>query len=218
MGFEYIHKGKISVQGTISGIVAGLVAITPAAGFVDFQASLIIGGLSAVICYLAVTYLKELLKYDDALDVFGLHGVGGIVGAILVGVFANPEIGGAAGALYGDEKRIFAQIISVVVTLVYSGIVTLILLMIIRTIMGLRVDPYVEYYGLDLAHHGETIVEFEAGLPAQLPAEAMERMGLADTKPDPKTKSKARTARRAKDRVKAKSKTSEIKKKVAKKK
>ena len=153
MGFEFIHKGKISVQGAISGVVAGLVAITPAAGFVDFQGSLIIGATSGVICYLAVTYMKELLRYDDALDVFGLHGVGGIVGAILVGVLANPEIGGAAGAAYGNEERIWAQILSVIVTIGYSGIMTLILLLIIRTLMGLRVDPRVEYWGLDLAHH-----------------------------------------------------------------
>ncbi|MCB1580606.1 MAG: ammonium transporter, partial [Alphaproteobacteria bacterium] len=83
------------------------------AGFVDFQGALIIGTAAGVICYLAVTYLKVLLKYDDALDVFGLHGVGGIVGAILVGVFANPEIGGAAGALYGNDKQLIAQILSV---------------------------------------------------------------------------------------------------------
>lgn len=169
MGFELIHKGKISVQGTISGVVAGLIAITPAAGFVDFQGALIIGAAAGVICYLAVTYLKVLLKYDDALDVFGLHGVGGIVGAILVGVLANPEIGGAAGALYGNDKQLIAQILSVIVTMVYSGVITLILLLIIRTLMGLRVDPRVEYWGLDLAHHGETIVEYMEGLPKKSP-------------------------------------------------
>ncbi|MEM7651425.1 MAG: ammonium transporter [Pseudomonadota bacterium] len=181
MGFEYIHKGKISVQGTLSGVVAGLVAITPAAGFVDFQGALIIGALSAVICYLAVTYLKDLLKYDDALDVFGLHGVGGIVGAILVGVLANPEIGGAAGALYGDEDRIWAQILSVVVTIGYSGVVTLILLLVVRTVMGLRVEPRVERWGLDLAHHGETIAEWDKSLP---------KNGSAKPKAKPKAKAK----------------------------
>lgn len=164
MLFELVHKGKISVQGTLSGVVAGLVAITPAAGFVDFQGALIIGAASGVICYVAVAYIKELLKYDDALDVFGLHGIGGIVGAVLVGVFANPAIGGAAGALYGNDTQLIAQILSVVVTMVYSGVVTLILLLVIRTLMGLRVDPKVEYWGLDLAHHGETIVEYLEGL------------------------------------------------------
>lgn len=184
MGFEYIHKGKISVQGTLSGLVAGLVAITPAAGFVDFSGSLIIGAVSAVICYLAVTYLKDWLKYDDALDVFGLHGVGGIVGAVLVGVFANPEIGGAAGALYGDENRIWAQILSVLVTIGYSAIATLILLLVIRTVMGLRVDARVEHWGLDLAHHGETIREWDEEI---LPKKAVKK---APTKAKKKTAKK----------------------------
>ncbi len=175
MLLELIHKGKISVQGTLSGVVAGLVAITPAAGFVDFPASLIIGGASGVVCYLAVTYLKSLLKYDDALDVFGIHGIGGIVGAVLVGVFANPVIGGAAGALYGSETQIWAQILSVLVTVGYSGIATLILLLIIKTVMGLRVDPHVEYWGLDLAHHGETIVEYLEGLPKKIPENPYEQ-------------------------------------------
>jgi Amt family ammonium transporter len=170
MGFEYLHKGKISVQGTLSGVVAGLVAITPAAGFVDFSGSLIIGAFSGVICYLAVTYLKSWLKYDDALDVFGLHGVGGIVGAILVGVLANPEIGGAAGVIYGDLDRLWAQLLSVVVTIGYSGTVTLVLLLVVKTLMGLRVDPRIEHWGLDLAHHGETIREWdEEVLPKKAP-------------------------------------------------
>jgi len=166
MLFEQFDKGKISVQGTLSGIVAGLVAITPAAGFVDFTGALFIGGASGAICYLAVGHLKSMLKYDDALDVFSLHGIGGIVGAILVGVFANPDIGGAAGALYGNDTRIFAQILSVVVTIAYSGVMTLILLLVIKTFFGLRVDPKVEYWGLDLAHHGETIAEYNENLPA----------------------------------------------------
>lgn len=163
---ELLHRGKISVQGTLSGVVAGLVAITPAAGFVDFGGSLVIGALSAFICYVAVNKLKDWLKYDDALDVFGLHGVGGIVGAILVGVFANPEIsGGAAGLLYGDSERLVAQILSVLVTLVYSGVVTFLLLIVINAVIGLRVSPQVEYWGLDLAHHGETINEYNENLP-----------------------------------------------------
>lgn len=189
MALEYLRNGKISVQGTLSGVVAGLVAITPAAGFVDFQASLVIGLVSAVVCYLSVEHLKEKLKYDDALDVFGLHGVGGIVGAILVGVFANPEIGGAAGSLYGDDHRVIAQILSVIVTIVYSGGVTLVILLAIRAVMGIRVDPYVEYWGLDLAHHGESIHEFEAHLPKKLPG--------TPNPPKPKAKKKAATKKPA---------------------
>lgn len=168
IGLEMMHRGKVSVQGAISGVVAGLVAITPAAGFVDFQGALIIGLAAGLICYPAVTYLKTLLKYDDALDVFGLHGVGGIVGAILVGILANPEIGGAAGTLYGGENQIWAQILSIVVVFAYSGIATFILLMVIKATIGLRVDPRIEYYGLDLALHGETINEYNKRLPKNI--------------------------------------------------
>lgn len=160
MILEILHKGKVSVQGALSGVVAGLVAITPAAGFVDFPASLAIGLIAGVVCYIAVTYLKEFLKYDDALDVFGIHGIGGIVGAILTGVYANPAIGGASGLLYGHLDQVFAQMISIIVVIVYSAVVTWILLAVIKAVMGLRVDARVEYYGLDLALHGETINEF----------------------------------------------------------
>lgn len=159
MIFELIDRGKISVQGTLSGVVAGLVAITPAAGFVDFQSSLLIGGASGFICYLAVKHLKQILKYDDALDVFSLHGVGGIVGAVLVGVFASPAIGGAEGLLYGNSDQLIAQILSVIVTMGYSGAMTFVLLMVIKPVMGLRVQPDVEYKGLDLALHGETVTD-----------------------------------------------------------
>ncbi len=159
MAFEMIDRGKISVQGTLSGVVAGLVAITPAAGFVDFQASLVIGALSGMICYQAVKHLKALLKYDDALDVFGLHGIGGIVGALAVGLFANPEIGGAAGTFFGNQNQLIAQVLSVIITMIYSAGVTFVLLALIKSVMGLRVDPFVEYKGLDLALHGETVSE-----------------------------------------------------------
>ena len=162
---ELMHKGKVSVQGAISGVVAGLVAITPGAGFVDFTGSLVIGLVSGVVCYIAVTYLRAWLKYDDALDVFGLHGVGGIDGAILTGVLANPLIGGRAGLIYGGETQVLAQVISIVVVMVYSGAVTFVLLVAIRSVLGLRVEPRIEYNGLDLALHGETINEFRKNLP-----------------------------------------------------
>ncbi|MAI61230.1 MAG: ammonia channel protein [Micavibrio sp. TMED27] len=154
---ETLHKGKASVHGAISGVVAGLVAITPAAGFVDFAGSLIMGVISGAVCYVAVSYLKEWLNYDDALDVFGLHGVGGIVGAVLVGVFANPEIGGAAGTLYGSDTQLWAQIISIVVVAVYSAAVTAVLLLILRYTIGLRVQPREEYEGLDMSLHGQKL-------------------------------------------------------------
>lgn len=159
IGMEMLHKKKASVQGALSGVVAGLVAITPAAGFVDFPASLAIGLISGIVCYGAVTYLKSWTKLDDALDVFSLHGIGGIIGALLTGVFANPAIGPASGLLYGNPAQLGAQIVSVIVVMLYSGAATFILLMIVRGICGLRVSPRVEYHGLDLALHGETVAE-----------------------------------------------------------
>lgn len=160
---EMLHKGKASVQGALSGVVAGLVAITPAAGFVDFGGALVIGLLSGAGCYVAVTYMKSFMrsgmKLDDALDVFSLHGVGGIIGALLTGVFANPAIGSATGLLYGNPAQLTAQILSVIVVMAYSGVMTFALLMVVRAITGLRVKPRIEYEGLDLALHGETIAE-----------------------------------------------------------
>ena len=156
---EIIHRGKVSVQGALSGVVAGLVAITPAAGFVDFSASLVIGAAAGVICYFAVSYLKSWLRYDDALDVFSIHGVCGIVGAVLTGIYANPDIGPATGALYGNPDQLIAQILAVIVTCIYSAIATFFLLVVVRAIVGLRVNPRIEYSGLDLALHGETIAE-----------------------------------------------------------
>lgn len=167
MVLELLHKGKVNVQGALSGLVAGLVAITPAAGFVDFTGSLIIGTLSALLCYVSVEYLKGWLGYDDSLDVFGLHGVGGIAGALLTGVLANPEIGGVAGALYGGETQLVAQALSVVVVGAYSAVGTFIILAGIKATIGLRVDPRVEYHGLDLALHGETAVEYEREVRAK---------------------------------------------------
>jgi len=154
---ELMHKKKASVQGGLSGAVAGLVAITPAAGFIDFADSLWLGLISGVICYFTVTYLKVWLKYDDALDVFGLHGIGGIVGALLTGVFANPAIGPAAGLLHGNPDQLLAQIIAIVVVAAYSAAATFVLLMVLKMFMKLRVSPRIEREGLDLALHGETI-------------------------------------------------------------
>ncbi len=154
---ELLDKKKASVQGALSGMVAGLVAITPAAGFVDFPASLVLGLASGALCYLAVSYLKHALKYDDALDVFGLHGAGGIIGCLLAGVFANPAIGPATGLLYGNPGQLSAQIVSVIVVGVYSAVATFVLLMAIKYTIGLRVAPKIEASGLDLALHGETV-------------------------------------------------------------
>lgn len=157
---ELLHKRKASVAGALSGVVAGLVAITPAAGFVDFSASLVIGFASGIACYVTITYMKTWLKDYDALDVFGLHGVGGIVGALLTGVFASGAISGTAGVLEGNMTQLWAQLASILVVCAYSGVMTFILLLLVRTIMGgLRVKARTEANGLDIAMHGETINE-----------------------------------------------------------
>lgn len=155
---ELAHKGKASVAGACSGVVAGLVAITPASGFVGFGASLVIGAAAGVLCYGACTYLKARLKYDDSLDVFGIHGMGGIVGALLTGVFASPEINAAGiGLLAGNPGQVMAQLISIIVTMAYSGIATLVLLKAVNMVVKLRVAPEVEKDGLDVALHGESL-------------------------------------------------------------
>jgi ammonium transporter, Amt family len=148
---EWISRGKPSVLGMVSGAVAGLVAITPASGFVDVEGAFVIGGVAGVACYWGATTLKSWGKYDDSLDVFGVHAIGGIVGALLTGVFAVKAIGGVEG-------NIGKQAIGVVATLLYSGVMTWIILKLVNLIVGLRVSPEQERDGLDLALHGEHIV------------------------------------------------------------
>lgn len=147
---EWLGKGKASVLGIASGAVAGLVAITPAAGFVNPVGALVIGVAAGVLCFWGATSLKHMLKYDDSLDAFGVHGIGGIVGAVLTGVFAVKEIGGAEGS-------VMTQLIGVGVTVVYSGAVTFVLLKIIDAVIGLRVTTDEEREGLDIALHGERV-------------------------------------------------------------
>jgi ammonium transporter, Amt family len=142
---EWMAKGKPSVLGCISGAVAGLVAITPASGFVLPGSSIIIGVAAGVICFWSATSLKHMLGYDDSLDVFGVHCIGGIVGALLTGVFS-----------YG-LPQLWIQCQGVAATLVYSGVGTLILLMITKVLVGLRVGEEEEREGLDLVLHGEQI-------------------------------------------------------------
>jgi Amt family ammonium transporter len=145
---EWIKRGKPSVLGLVSGAVAGLVAITPASGFVDASGALVIGAAAGVLCYWAATSLKAKLGYDDSLDVFGVHAVGGIIGALLTGVFAVKSISGVEGSLA-------TQALGVLVTIVYSGVMTAIILGIVSWLLGLRVTPDEEREGLDLAQHGE---------------------------------------------------------------
>ena len=153
---EWIYSKKPTLLGLASGAVAGLVAITPAAGFVDIKGSLIIGLLAGIIPFFAVAYLKPKLGYDDALDAFGIHGVAGTIGAILTGIFANPAINEAGkGLLYGNPSQLFIQLIAVGVTIVYVAIATAVILFIIKALVGLRVEPDNEVSGLDERQHGE---------------------------------------------------------------
>jgi Amt family ammonium transporter len=156
---EWILKGKPSLLGAISGAIAGLVAITPACGFVSVGSALIIGVAAGLVCYWAVTGLKHMFGYDDALDVFGVHCIGGILGAILTGVFAVAQIGGTgkSGLVDGNPGQVLLQFEGIVMTLVWSGVVSLILLALIRMTIGLRVDQQTEVEGLDLSLHGETV-------------------------------------------------------------
>ncbi|WP_339830721.1 ammonium transporter [uncultured Parvibaculum sp.] len=157
---EWIVHRKPTLLGLATGAIAGLVAITPAAGFVDPIGALWIGLASGVICFIASTSIKRAIGYDDALDVFGVHAVGGIVGAILTGVFATVAItGGDAplGGLEGNWAQVGIQIKGVVATIVYCGLGTFVLLMVTKIFFGLRVTPQEEIDGLDISLHGEVI-------------------------------------------------------------
>jgi Amt family ammonium transporter len=150
-------RGKATVVGICSGAVAGLVAITPASGFVGPAGALAIGFAAGVVCYWGCTGLKHALGYDDALDCFGVHAVGGIVGALLTGVFAVEQYGGTAGLLEGNAVQVLNQAKGIVIVLVYDAIVSLIILKAIDITIGLRVKPEVEREGLDIALHGEAV-------------------------------------------------------------
>jgi len=157
---EWIVHRKPTLLGMATGAVAGLVAITPAAGFVDPMGAFWIGLASGVICYIASTSIKRAIGYDDSLDVFGVHAVGGIVGAVLTGVFATVAItGGDAplGGLEGNWAQVGIQIKGIVATIVYCGLGTFVLLMVTKIFFGLRVTPQEEVDGLDISQHGEVI-------------------------------------------------------------
>jgi Amt family ammonium transporter len=157
---EWLAKGKPSVLGAISGAVAGLVAITPASGFVLPGPSLIIGIAAGVICFWSATSLKHMLGYDDSLDTWGVHGIGGIVGALLTGVFAYGPLSATdaspAGTV-GGLDQLLKQAEAVAITLIWSGVISFILLKIIDAVIGLRVTRDQEMEGLDIVLHGETI-------------------------------------------------------------
>lgn len=165
---EWIAKGKPSMLGAASGCVAGLVAITPAAGFVGPMGAIVIGFIAGAVCLWGVSGLKRMMGADDSLDVFGVHGVGGIIGAILTGVFADPALGGsgiwdyvanAASAEYSMGTQVWLQAQGVITTIIWSGVVSVVAFKLVDMVIGLRVKEEEEREGLDIASHGETAYE-----------------------------------------------------------
>ena len=154
---EWTHIKKPTVLGIVSGAVAGLVAITPASGFVGPKGALAIGLIAGIVCYWGAAWLKPRLGYDDSLDVFAVHGLGGIAGAVLTGIFAVEAVGGAPGLIEGNPGQVLTQIWGIVATIVYCAVASFILLKIIDAVIGLRVDADIEREGLDLPVHGETV-------------------------------------------------------------
>ncbi|MGC8659118.1 MAG: ammonium transporter, partial [Desulfomonilaceae bacterium] len=154
---EWIIKGKPTTLGLASGAVAGLVAITPASGFVGPVSAVILGAVAGVLCYLAVL-AKSRLGYDDSLDVVGVHGVGGIWGAIATGLFASKLINptGSDGLLFGNPSQLWIQIVAVLATIVYSFVASVIILYIVKAVVGLKVSEEDEVVGCDTSEHGET--------------------------------------------------------------
>jgi len=165
---EWLSKGKPSMLGAASGAVAGLVAVTPAAGFVGPMGAIIIGLVAGLLCLWGVSGLKRMLGADDSLDVFGVHGVGGILGALLTGVFASPDLGGtgiydyvanAVSADYSIAGQVWTQLKAVLITIVWSGVVSFIAYKLVDLVIGLRVPEEEEREGLDITSHGETAYE-----------------------------------------------------------
>jgi len=157
MALEWWTRGKPSVLGMISGAVAGLGTITPASGFVLPWHGIVIGIIAGSVCFFACTKLKQRFGYDDSLDVFGVHGIGGATGTLLTGIFAAAAIGGTAGLLEGNAKQVLIQFYGVAVTLVWSGALTVVLLKLIEFFVPLRVSDEHERIGLDISQHGESI-------------------------------------------------------------
>ncbi len=154
---EWLTRRKPSVLGMISGAVAGLGTITPASGFVEPWHGIVIGVVAGTVCYWACTWLKHRFKYDDTLDVFGIHGIGGLLGTLLAGVFATAAIGGTAGALEGNPAQILIQLYGIAVVFVWTGGMTFILLKLTDAMAGLRVSQEQEVEGLDITQHGEAL-------------------------------------------------------------
>jgi len=161
---EWLRNGKPTIFGVCSGAVAGLVAITPAAGYVSVVSAIIIGLLVSVVCFIAVAVIKPLFGYDDSLDAFGVHCIGGIWGALATGLFASKLVNpaGADGLFFGNAKQLLIQLVAVLVTVVYTSVVTFVIYKLVDVFIGVRVDEKTEAMGLDLTQHHErayTILE-----------------------------------------------------------
>ena len=154
---EWVVHKKPSILGIVSGAVAGLVAITPASGYVLPMGAFWIGIAAGICCFVGATTVKRMFGYDDSLDAFGVHGIGGIVGAVLTGVFAVEAVGGTGGLLEGNAGQVMTQIEGIVATIAYCGIATFVILMVVKAVMGLRVDEAAEIEGLDINLHGEVV-------------------------------------------------------------
>ena len=155
MFIEWIHTRKPTVLGLASGAIAGLVAITPAAGFVTIKGAMIMGVLAGIVTYFSVAAMKPKVGYDDSLDAFGIHGVSGMLGALLVGFFADPTINDASGLFFGNPGQLLTQLIAIVVTIIYVAVVTIMIFFFIKVFIGLRVEDEHEITGLDESQHGE---------------------------------------------------------------
>jgi Amt family ammonium transporter len=162
---DILKTGKSTLIGACTGVIAGLVGVTPAAGFVDIWAALIIGLTVSPVCYCGITLIKKVFKIDDALDAFGCHGIGGIWGGLLTGVFVNPSInGGKPGLIYGELAQFFAQVKGILITFVIVVLGTLLCAWVVKMLMPLRVERKEELIGLDISEHGESAYPSFAGL------------------------------------------------------
>ncbi|KAF1291790.1 ammonium transporter [Candidatus Enterococcus leclercqii] len=164
MGIEWAVKGKPSIVGTCTGAIVGLVAITPGAGFVSIGAALVFGLLVSPVCFFGIQLVKDKLGLDDALDAFGCHGLGGIFGGIMTGIFADPSIGGKTGLLFGETTLFIAQILSILFTLAFAGGASWVIISVIKRVMPIRVSTAEEVAGLDNVLHDEKAYNTTLGL------------------------------------------------------
>lgn len=164
MGLEKLVNGKPSIVGACTGAVVGLVAITPGAGFISMQSALLTGVLVSPVCYYGIRFVKEKLGFDDALDAFGCHGIGGIFGGIITGIFADPSVGGRSGLIFGQADLFVAQLLSIVITIAFAGTMSFIIISIIKKFIPLRVSELDELQGMDQCEHNEEAYNTTLGL------------------------------------------------------